>query len=125
MTDPVASAPLLDPSAAPIPAPTLTSQDMMPELISRAAISTSPAVVELVTETTTWTPAMVHLMITKKARIRWYVTTPGGVMGTLFGRVIPTPGRKVEGLIYVAEENTGKIWALNPDTDHLAVLSQL
>lgn len=118
MTDPVASAPLLDPSAAPIPVS--ISQD---ELISRASVTTSPAVVELVTETTT--PAMVHLMITKKARIRWYVTTPGGVMGTLFGRVVPTPGRKVEGLIYVAEETTGKIWALNPDTDHLAVLSQL
>src|SRR5882757_484170 len=107
------------------PVATMASQDVRPGLIGRAGVSTGPAVVELVTETTTWTPAMVHLMITKKARIRWYVTTPGGVMGTLFGRVIPTPGRKVEGLIYVAEENTGKIWALNPDTDHLAVLSQL
>jgi len=69
-------------------------------------------------------------------RVKWHVTattsakpaTPGMMAilppkGTLFGRVAPRTQTMADGWLYVHEEGSGRIWALNPTTDHITVLS--
>ena len=69
-------------------------------------------------------------------RVKWHVTatttakpvTPGMMVilppkGTLFGRVAPRTQTAADGWLYVHEEGSGRVWALNPATDHITVLS--
>lgn len=56
-------------------------------------------------------------------RVKWHVTTPGDgkPLGTLFGRVVDQTQDGTD-LLFVVEEQSEKMWALNPATDHITVL---
>lgn len=118
------------------------SQDMVPEAYPRALISTrihealtsfdtgsegiNPLVVEVKKRAVVTALMADPITVTFPigARVRWQVTTPGGPMGLLFGRVAASQPTDLAGTVRVAEETSGKIWALLPETDHVILLSK-
>lgn len=97
--------------------PSLTQSQIHDRIQARITKTSTPGLdTASTTATTTEDPI---LGLKANTRVRWH-TAP---VGTLFGRVAIRTLVMADGWLYVNEETSGQLWALNPATDFIAVLS--